>query len=88
MEIPKNFKDKLELTLGVKNTEYTYIPGELIHFEKLNIDCVNPNKIIVKKSGKEVMILHYGQYYYDEDAFFVYDIHNQSTWNRLKEIKE
>lgn len=86
MEIPNDFKDKLETTLGIKGVEYTYIPGELIHFEKTNIDCVNPNKIIVKKSNKEIMILFYGEYYYEEEAFFIYDIHNKCTWNRLKEI--
>lgn len=47
MKISDDFKNKLETTLGVRNTEYTYIPGQLIQFKGTNMSCVNPNKIII-----------------------------------------
>lgn len=57
MKISNDFKDKLESTIGIKNTEYTYIPGQLLQFKGTNMSCVNPNKIIIKKAEKEVIIL-------------------------------
>lgn len=86
MEISQDFKKKLESTIGITNTEYTYIPGQLMQFNNSNIDCINPNKIIIRRSGKEVMVLYYGEYYFEEDALFLYDIHNKCSLNRLKEI--
>ncbi len=86
MKISDDFKFKMEATLGIKNTEYTYIPGQLIEFKGTNMNCINPNKIIIKKSGKEIVVLFYGQYYYEDDAIFIYDIRHKCTWNKLKEI--
>ena len=86
MDIPASFKEKLETTLGVKNTEYTYIPGNLIEFPGTNINCLNPNKVLVKKGEKEIIVLFYGQYYYDDDAIFIYDIRHKCSWNKLKEL--
>lgn len=86
MKISDDFKSKMEATLGIKNTEYTYIPGQLIEFKGTNMNCINPNKIIIKKSGKEIVVLFYGQYYYEDDAIFIYDIRHKCTWNKLKEI--
>ena len=48
--------------------------------------CVNPNKIVIKKSEKEVIVLYYGEYYHDEDAIFLYDIQHRCSWNKLKEL--
>ncbi|MEG2232957.1 MAG: hypothetical protein RRY16_03245 [Bacilli bacterium] len=48
------------------------------------MDYINPSKIIIKKSGKEIVVLFYGEYYYEEDAIFIYDIHNKYTWNKLR----
>lgn len=50
MKISDDFKNKLETTLGIRNTEYTYIPGQLIQFKGTNMCCINPNKILIKKS--------------------------------------
>lgn len=86
MKISDDFKNKLETTLGIRNTEYTYIPGQLIQFKGTNICCINPNKILIKKSGKEIMVLYYGEYYYDADALFIYDIQHRCTLNKLKEL--
>ena len=86
MKISDDFKNKLETTIGVRNTEYTYIPGQLIQFKGTNMCCVNPNKIVIKKSEKEVLVLYYGEYYHDEDAIFLYDIQHRCSWNKLKEL--
>ena len=86
MEMSSDFKKKLESTIDIKNVEYTFISGQLIQFKKSNINCINPNKIIIKKSGKEVIILYYGEYYYEEDAISLYDIHNKCSLNRLKKL--
>lgn len=86
MKISDDFKNKLETTLGIRNTEYTYIPGQLIQFKGTNMCCINPNKILIKKSGKEIMVLYYGEYYYDADALFIYDIQHRCTLNKLKEL--
>lgn len=86
MKISNDFKDKLESTIRNKNTKYTYIPGQLIQFKGTNMSCVNPNKIIIKKAEKEVIILNYGEYYYEEDAIFLYDIQHKCTLNKLKEL--
>lgn len=56
MKISDDFKNKLETTLGIKNTEYTYIPGQLIQFKDTNMCCINPNKILIKKSRKQIMV--------------------------------
>ena len=86
MKFPEDIKKKLETTVGIKNTEITYINGGLISFKGTNMDCINPNKAIVKKGNKEIILLFYGQYYVDQDAFFIYDIHHKCTWNKLKEL--
>lgn len=84
MTITTELKKKTEMTMGIKNIEITYIPGNLIIFDITNMDYINPSKIIIKKSGKEIVVLFYGEYYYEEDAIFIYDIHNKYTWNKLR----
>ena len=86
MKISDKFKKKLEAMIGIKNTEYTYIPGCLIQMQNTNIDYVNPHKIIIKKNNKEIVILSYGNYYEEDDAIFIYDINHKCTLNKLKEI--
>ena len=86
MQISDKFKNKLESTIGTTNTEITYIPGGLITLDKVNFDYINPNKIIIKKNKKEVIILSYGKYYEDEEALFINDISNKITWHKLKTI--
>ena len=86
MEFPEELKDKIETTIGRKGAEFTYIIGELIRFNNTNLDCINPNKAIIKKNKKEIILLFYGEYYEEDDAFFIYNIHNKCSWNKLKEI--
>lgn len=86
LKFPEETKAKLESVVGTKNTEITYINGNLISFKGTNMDCINPNKAIVKKGEKEIILLFYGQYYEDPDAFFIYNINHKCSWNKLKEI--
>lgn len=51
---PEELKDKIELTIGRKDTEFTYIIGELLIIKGTNVDCINPNKVIINERKKKL----------------------------------
>ena len=40
LQFPEEIKAKLERTIGIKNTDITYINGNLISFKGTNMDCI------------------------------------------------
>lgn len=83
---PKEIKDKCDRYLSRKNLEITYLNGYMIEFENTNFSTISPHKILMKSKEKEVVILYYGEYLYDDELYFINDTNNACTFPRLREL--
>ena len=86
LEFPKEIKDKCDRYLSRKNLEITYINGYMMEFTKTNFSTISPHKILLKTKEKEVVILYYGAYLYDDELYFINDTNNACTFPRLREL--
>ena len=86
LEFPKELKAKCDRYLSRKTLEITYLNGYLIKFAGTNISSISPHKIILKSAEKEVVILYYGEYLYDDELYFINDTNNACTFPRLREL--
>ena len=86
LEFPEDIKDKIKSYLPTKTLEITYIEGQILSLEGTNMDVINPYKVLIKKDKKEIILLFYQQFYYDQDAFFIYDLQHKGTWQMVKDL--
>ena len=86
LEFPKEIQNKCERYLSRKTLEITYLNGYMVNFSGTNISAISPHKILIKSSDKEVVILYYGEYLYDEELFFINDTNNRCTLQKLREL--
>lgn len=86
LEFPKEIKDKCDRYLSRKNLDITYIDGYMIEFKNSNFSTLSPHKILMKSGEKEVIILYYGEYLYDDELYFINDTNNACTFPRLREL--
>jgi len=86
LEFPEELKDRCNTYLSRKNLEITYINGYLIEFKNTNISSLSPHKILIKSDAREVVILYYGEYYYDDKTFFINDTSTACSFHKLREL--
>ena len=86
LEFPKEIQDKCERYLKRKTLEITYLNGYMVEFKGTNLSTISPHKILIKSSNKEVVILFYGEFYYDEELFFINNTKNGCTFSKLWEL--
>ncbi len=86
LEFPKELKAKCDRYLSRKTLEITYLNGYLIKFAGTNISSISPHKIILKSAEKEVVILYYGEYLYDEELYFINNTKNGCSFQKLREL--
>lgn len=66
-----------------------YYYGYIVEFEKTNVYAVSPHKIVFKKYGYNLLVLHYDDYYANENLFFIPDEKEPFTIGSIKRyIKE
>ena len=80
-----------ELNKFTKNhrmkVEYYY--GYVLEFDKGNIHAISPHKIVFKKYGYNLLVLHYDDYHANEKLFFIPEEKEPYTIGSLKRyIKE
>lgn len=86
LEFPKEIQDKCERYLSRKTLEITYLNGYMVEFKGTNLSSISPHKILIKSKDKEVVILYYGEYYHDEELFFINNTKNGCTFQKLREL--
>lgn len=86
LEFPKEIQEKCERYLSRRTLEITYLNGYIVKFSGTNMSAISPHKILIKSSDKEVVILYYGEYLYDEELFFINDTNNRCTFQKLREL--
>lgn len=86
LEFPEETKEQFERYLSRKTLEITYYDGYMINFGNANISAISPYKVIMKSRTKELVILYYGDYMYDENLYFINTTKNACTFARLREL--
>lgn len=86
LEFPKEIQNKCNRYLSRKNLDITYINGYMIKFSNTNISTISPHKILIKSDEKEVVILYYGEYLYDEELYFINNTKNGCSFQKLREL--
>ena len=86
IEISDETKLKIEQTVGKKPLEIAYYNGNLINVKGTNMDYINPAKVVIKLEKLDLILLYYNEYYYEEDAFFIYNLKHKCTYNKLRDI--
>ena len=85
-------KDTIEeLNKFAKNyrMEVTYYYGYIVEFKKTNVYAISPHKIVFKKYGYNLLVLHYDDYHTNENLFFIPEEKEPYTIGSLKRyIKE
>ena len=84
--ISDEVKQKIEATTGKKPLEIAYYNGNLINIKGTNMDYINPAKVVIKLDNFDLVLLYYNEYYYEDDAFFIYNLKHKCTYNKLREI--
>lgn len=49
----------------------TYYDGYILDFDKVNVHAITPHKLVFSKNVDYLTVLHYDEYYEDDDLFFV-----------------
>ena len=83
---PMEIKEKCDRYLSRKNLEITYYNGYMVEFKNTNFSTISPHKILLKSKEREIVILYYGEHYYDEELYFINDTNNACTFPRLREL--
>ena len=85
-------KDTIEeLNKFAKNYKMnvTYYYGYIVNFDKVNVYAISPHKIVFTKYGYNLLVLHYDDYYANENLFFIPEEKEPYTIGSLKRyIKE
>ena len=80
-------KDTIEeLNQFAKNyrMKVTYYYGYIVNFEKVNVYAISPHKIVFKKYGYNLLVLHYDDYHANENLFFIPEEKEPYTIGSLK----
>ena len=84
--ISEEIKSKIEQTVGKKPLEIAYYNGNLINIKGTNMDYINPAKVVIKLKTFDLVLLYYNEYFYEDDAFFIYTPKHKCSYNKLREI--
>ena len=63
----------------------TYFYGYLVKFDKANIYAINPHKILLRNSLKNLLIMHYADYIQNNDLYFIDGEKEPLTISKLRD---
>jgi len=67
----KDTKDELNKFAKTYRMKVTYYYGSISKFDKLNVHTISPHKIIFTKYGYNLLVLHYDEYYENNNLYLI-----------------
>ena len=67
----KDTKDELNKFAKTYRMKVSYYYGYISKFEKLNVHTISPHKIIFSKYGYNLLVLHYDEYYENNNLYLI-----------------
>ena len=67
----KDTIEELNKFANIYRMKVTYYYGYIVNFEKVNVYAISPHKIVFKKYGYNLLVLHYDDYHANENLFFI-----------------
>lgn len=64
-------KDELEEVVVDFNDQFIFYDGYIVMFDKVNIHAITSHMLDFCKNRNYLVVLHYDEYYEDDDLFFV-----------------
>ena len=84
MDFEPDFKDKFNNAISKKTLEITYFQGYIVKFDKCNVESITPHKILISNDTKNLLVMHYADYYENNEIYYIDGIREPLTITKLK----